>query len=282
MPTFPEWDRIILDSLYEQVDFISLHRYYNLEEAGSIKDFLTSFANLDRFIATISATTDFVQAKKRSQKRVYLSLDEWNVWNHPFPEYKTWDFAKPRLEETYNLLDALVFAGLLCSILNHADRIKIACLAQLVNVIAPIMTQPGGAVVRQTIYYPFQQVSKFGRGQVLHPHLACPLHESIYGDVPILQTAVILNPARKELTIFILNCDQQEALEMELDLRDFGKLTPLEHQILHGADLTAFNNFENPERVKPQSLPVSGGDCHRFSVVIPKLSWNMLRYSYNL
>jgi alpha-N-arabinofuranosidase len=155
MPTFPEWDRTVLEFLYDQVDYISLHRYYGHDDVGTIGDFLASFVDMDNFIHTITATADYVKAKKRSKKTIQLSFDEWNVWAFRDTVFETWDHAKPRLEQIYNLADALVCGGMLCSLVNHADRIKIACLAQLVNAIAPIYTRPGGAVIKQTIFYPF-------------------------------------------------------------------------------------------------------------------------------
>ena len=108
MSTFPEWDRIVLEYLYEQVDYISLHNYYGHTDVETLGDFLASFYDMDQFIRTVVATADYVKAKKRSRKRLYLSFDEWNVWADRSVTYETWDYAKPRLEQIYNLQDALV------------------------------------------------------------------------------------------------------------------------------------------------------------------------------
>lgn len=283
MPTFPEWDRIVLEYLYDQVDFISLHRYYGHDDYDNLGDFLASFIDMDRFIHTITATADYVRAKKRSKKVMYLSFDEWNVWAHREETFETWGFAKPRLEQVYNLADALVFGGLLCSLLNHADRVKMACLAQLVNAIAPIFTQPGGGVIKQTIFYPFQQVSVYGRGTVLKPLITCPKYDSkVYGEVPVLQSAVVFDQPAGEVSVFILNCDQQEDVQVMLDFRSFGSVRPLEHIVLNGPDLSAVNSFAEPEKIIPRSLSISGNNAARHSVVLPKLSWNMLRFSAGL
>lgn len=280
MPTFPEWDRTVLEYLYDQVDFISLHRYYGHDDTDSLGDFLASFLDMDNFIHTIEATADYVKAKKRSKKRMALSFDEWNVWARRNASFETWDYAKPRLEQIYNLADALVLGGLLCSLLNHADRVKIACLAQLVNAIAPIYTQPGGPVIKQTTFYPFQQASTYGRGQVLRPLLSCPKYDSkVYGDVPILQSAVVFNEETGEISVFILNCDQQEDVEINLDFRSFGLVKPLEHVVLNGTELTAVNSFKEPEKVRPINLEISAEEINIIPVVLPKLSWNMLRFA---
>lgn len=279
MPTFPEWDRTVLEYLYEQVDFISLHRYYGHDDTNTVGDFLASFMDMDDFIHTIAATADYVKAKQRSPKTMYLSFDEWNVWAQRNETFATWDYAKPRLEQIYNLTDALVLGGLICSLLNHADRVKIACLAQLVNAIAPIYTQPGGPVMKQTIFYPFQQVSAYGRGQVLKPLLSCPKYSSkVYGDVPLLQTAVVYNQEADEISVFILNCDQREAIEIAFDFRSFGSIEPLEHVVLNGNDPGAVNSFEEPEKIKPHNEKIYRNNVNQLFVVLPKMSWNMLRF----
>ncbi len=280
MPTFPEWDRIVLEYLYDQVDFISLHSYYGHDDTDNLGDFLASFVDMDNFIHTIASTADYVKAKKRSRKTMKLSFDEWNIWADRNQTYDTWDFAKPRLEQSYNLADALAFGGLICTLLNNADRVKMACLAQLVNAIAPIYTKPGGPVIKQTTYYPFQQVSAYGRGEVLKPILTCPKYDSkIYGDVPVLQTAVVFNEETKEISVFILNCDLGEDVEITLDFRSFGSVQPLEHVVLNGSDLGATNSFTEPNKVKPGKLEVSGVRANQLPVVLPKLSWNMLRFA---
>lgn len=279
MSTFPEWDRTVLEFLYDQVDYISLHRYYGHDDVGTIGDFLASFVDMDNFIHTITATADYVKAKKRSKKTIQLSFDEWNVWAFRDTGFETWEHAKPRLEQIYNLADALVCGGMLCSLVNHADRIKIACLAQLVNAIAPIYTQPGGAVIKQTIFYPFQQMSQYGRGNVLKPLITCPKYDSkVYGEVPVLQMAVVLNQEMDEISVFILNCDQED-IEISMDFRSFGFIKPIEHMVLYGEDLSASNSFEEPEKVKPKSAGLPGYNATIFPVVLPKLSWNMLRFS---
>lgn len=280
LSSYPEWDRVVLEYLYDQIDYISIHHYYGYD--NELGDYLGSFVDMDRFIRTIIATTDYVKALKRTPKILGLSFDEWNVWYHQpisFPTWE-WDTAPKRLEQIYTLLDALVVGGLICTLLRHADRVKIACVAQLVNVIAPILTGPGGRVIKQSIFHPLQQVSIYGRGQVLNPLMTCPRYASkMYGDVPILQLAAVFNQDAGMVSLFILNCDQWEDTELSLDFRSFGPAELLEHILLNGPDLGAANSFSDPERVKPRALPVSPMNTDQISVVLPKLSWNMLRFS---
>ncbi|MDR1704075.1 MAG: alpha-N-arabinofuranosidase, partial [Clostridiales bacterium] len=162
METFPDWDRHILETLYDEADYISIHQYYwpRWEEA----DYLASYLEMDNYIKDVKATIDYVKAKRRSRKRMAISFDEWNIWYQRRQWESGWKAAPRKLEDIYSYTDALVFSGLLNTLINNCDIVKFACLAQLVNVIAPIFTEPGGSAVKQTIYYPFELASRYGRG----------------------------------------------------------------------------------------------------------------------
>lgn len=275
MPTFPEWDRTVLEYLYDQIDYISCHRYY--ENYGNVEDFLGSFADMERFIHTIESTADYVKAKKRSNKVMKISFDEWNVWYQQKIKLTDWEVAPPILEDRYSLLDALVFGGLLCSLLKHADRIEVACLAQLVNVIAPIFTEKNGKAIKQTTFYPFQQVSNFGRGEVLRSIVDCPtFNTKAHGDIPLVQSVATFNKEDNTISIFALNCDMEEDIMVNANLRSFGNVKVLEHVVLDGPDMNAINTFEEPEKVKPRNVEVSS---ETLSFTLPKMSWNMIRLS---
>jgi len=279
LPTYPEWDRKILEYLYDYVDYISLHRYYEPDEEKNIGDFLASFSDMEDFIKTIISTADYVKAKNRGKKNINLSFDEWNVWNYKKIELKRWETAPPIIEEAYSILDALVFGGMLCALLKHADRIKIACQAQLVNSIAPILTKKGGNAIKQAIYYPFQQVSNFGRGHSLNPVIKCPVYETkAYGEIPVLQIAATHDTEKGSINIFVLNCDQTDDIELVLDLRSFGVVRIVEHIVLDDPDMEAKNSFEDPERVKPRTMDISYIKSNNPSIVLPRLSWNMIRF----
>lgn len=282
MPTYPEWDRIVLEHTYEHVDYLSLHRYY--ENLGNETDFLASFVDMDRFIRNVVSTVDYVKSLKRSKKTVNLSFDEWNVWYQQKQTRFDWEIAPPILEDQYSLLDALVFGGMGITLLNNADRVKVACLAQLVNVIAPIFTKKGGGVIKQSTYYPFRDISKYGRGTVLKPVINAPTVETCYGDAPVLAVSVVDNGcgsnATGELTVFCLNIDKASSHRLDLDFRSFGKTKMTMRQELSGVDQDAKNSFESPDRVVPVSKPVAGGEAETFSLDIAPRSWNVIRFSY--
>jgi alpha-N-arabinofuranosidase len=275
MPTYPEWDRIVLEHTYDHVDYLSLHRYY--ENLGNDEDFLASFVDMNRFIKSVSATVDYVKSLKRSSKTVNLSFDEWNVWYQQKQTRFDWEIAPPILEDQYSLLDALVFAGMGMTLINNADRVKIACLAQLVNVIAPIFTRKGGAVIRQSIYYPFRDLSMYGRGRALQPVVTSPTIETRYGDAPVLSVSAVDN-GDGCLTVFCLNIDKSATHTLDLDLRSFGKIGMTSWSVLAGPDLGAKNTFENPDTIKPVAKKTVAGSCATCSLEISPLSWNVIRF----
>jgi alpha-N-arabinofuranosidase len=274
MPTYPEWDRIVLEHTYDHADYLSLHRYY--ENEGNELDFLASFVDMDDFIRSVCAAADYVKALKRSKKTMMLSFDEWNVWYQKQLKLFDWIEAPPILEDRYSLLDALVFGGLGITLINNADRVSIACLAQLVNVIAPIFTEKNGRAIRQTTYYPFQLLSRYGRGEALKPVLICPNGETKHGATPLLNACAVYNEEAGELNVFALNIADEE-LNLTLDGRSFGELAMAEHLCLSGTDMNAINTFDDPGAVKPQSLAVQA-PAESLEMVLPAKSWHVMRF----
>lgn len=248
MPTYPEWDRIILEHTYHEADYLSLHQYYGFNpERDKVNDYLHAYLNMDSFIRSIIATTDYVKAYKRSNKTMMLSFDEWNIWHQhlPSPAGSEWAIAPPLLENQYDVKDALLFSGMMMTLINHADRIKIGCLAQLVNVIAPILTKTGGGTLKQTLFYPYKAGCLYAKGNALRTNVVSEKTETIYGDANLLYSAATYQEETGELTLFLLNTSDKP-LQTELKLREFDGLVLKEHQVFTG-DLSAKNTFENPE-----------------------------------
>lgn len=275
MPTYPEWDRIVLEHTYDLTDYISIHRYF--ENYGNDDDFLASFYDMDQFITTCTATCDYVKALKRSNKKMYLSFDEWNVWYQQKQESHPWQEAPRILEDNYSLLDALVFGGMAITLLNHADRVRIACLAQLVNVIAPIFTEPGKGAFKQSIYYPFQDISVYGRGTVLSPVVKSEMKVTDkYGEVPAVIFSTVYNEEAEEVTVFALNSNKTESSETEIDLLSFGKTQMIYRTELFGSDLNVKNSLSAPEAVKPVPGAIVEGDNGKYTVTLKPASWNVM------
>ncbi len=281
MPTFPAWEAAVLEHTYDQVDYISLHTYYsnrNNDSAG----FLARSLDMDQFITSVIAACDFVRAKKRSPKVMRLSFDEWNVWHH-IPEWSQalaypWQVAPPLLEEAYTFEDALLVGCMLIALLKHADRVKIACLAQLVNVIAPIMTVNGGGCWRQTIFYPFYHASQFGRGIALNLNLRSPHYtDHELGPVPYLEAIATLDPETEALTIFAVNRSGEHPLALESQGLDLKSYSVLEQITLTHSDLKATNTLDAPNRVIPQRLGDARIDGGCLKASLPSPSWNVIR-----
>ncbi len=296
MPTFGSWELTMLDECYENIDYVSLHRYENIDYVslhryyGNMTNdtpgFLARSMDLNDFIRTVIAICDAVKGKKHSKKQINLSFDEWNVWYHSNEQDKEiwkrekWGPALPLLEDVYNFEDALLTGSILITFLQNADRVKIACLAQLVNVIAPIMTRNGGGCWAQTIYWPFLHASKYGRGTSLLALVDSPVYSCAdYDDVPLINAAATRGDDGS-VTVFCVNRDLTEDFVLDIDLRAFGGLTLQEHILLHHDDVKAVNTEDNPENVVPGPGPGGTTENGRAQIRVPALSWNVLRFRH--
>jgi alpha-L-arabinofuranosidase len=292
MPTFGAWEDTVLEHCFDHVDYISLHTYLN-DYAHDTAAFIASPDLMDSFIEEVVTIADAVAARRRSSKRIMLSFDEWNVWyrtrrNRADRVKPGWPVAPEILEEIYTMADALAFGGACIALLNHADRVTTACLAQLVNVIAPIMTQTGGPAWRQTIFWPFSQWSRYGRGQVLRAEVTSPTYDARYFDPrgPIDQSYPITAPFLKfgavhaddgAVTIFAINRSLDEAMPVGIALSGFRALTLAEAQTLRHDDLQAVNTADDPNTVAPAPLAGVTVTEGRVTATLPAASWNTIR-----
>jgi len=280
MPTFAEWEAQVLDLTYEHVDYLSLHTYYGNRD-NDTPNFLAWSLNMDSFIQSVAAICDYVKAKKRSKKTMYLSFDEWNVWYHSNEQdrqIEPWSTAPPLLEDIYNMEDALLVGCMLITLMRRSDRVKIACLAQLINVIAPIMTETGGRAWRQTIFYPFLHASLYGRGTALLPVVHSDKYDSKdFTDVPYLEAMAVLSRDEQELTIFAVNRDLKESMDFTCELRGLTGFAVQEHIVLEHDDLKAVNSAGNPNNVAPHARGSAAVEDGKVKAKLSKASWNVIR-----
>lgn len=280
MPTFGKWEAAVLEATYDTIDYLSLHQYYINEEADTAS-YLGATQDMDRFIKAVTAACDYVKGLKRSKKSIHLSFDEWNVWSASHKsdnEEGLWTVAPRREEYLYSMEDALVFGCMLITLIKNCDRVKIACLAQLVNVAGPIMTLDDGLAWAQTTYYPFVHASRYGRGTALQPKVLCDTYETAkYGAVPYVEAVAVLSGDQKALTIFAVNRSLDQEAELELDLRDFPGFGLLEHIVQESADIHACNTAEDPFRVVPHAEGKTTMAGNTAVAVLRKLSWNVIR-----
>lgn len=280
MPTFAQWEHEVLEETYDDVDFLSQHAYLAESAFRGDVDYLASPLVIEAQIREAIATCDFVKAKLRKRKTMMISFDEWNVWDQSAKcrnDITPWGIAPPQLEQAYTMKDALVFGGILLVLMRNSDRVRMACLAQLVNVIAPIMTQPGGPAWRQTIFYPLIHASRFGRGHVLQSFLKSSTQEHTeWGQVNDVDAVVTAEPETGVVTVFALNRSLTEDIPFNIQLDD-GNWRGFSHRILQHDDLEAVNSAENPDKVVPREncAPVLGGRA--FEVTLPRASWNVFR-----
>ncbi|MFS8198074.1 alpha-N-arabinofuranosidase [Streptomyces sp. CWNU-52B] len=282
MPTFGTWEREVLEQTYDEIDYLSLHAYYE-EFDGDRASFLASGAHMDRYIRDVVATADHVRAARGAKKHIRLSFDEWNVWYAArFVGERNLETAEtPRLiEDTYSVTDAVVVGSLLITLLKNADRVAIACLAQLVNVIAPIRSEPGGASWRQTTFHPFAQAARFATGKVLRTEVTgSRIDTPRHGDVPALDTVVTYDEESGAVTVLAVNRGQEESLSLRAELR--GALSGyrvLEHLVLADQDPDAVNTEADPHRVTPRA----GGGAQvsadgALEAELAPVSWNVIR-----
>ena len=279
MPTFGDWEATVLDHCYDSVDYISLHTYYG-DGDHDTPTFLANNLDMDRFITDVTNICDYIKAKKHSKKTINLSFDEWNVWYHSWDhdqQLERWTQAPHQLEDIYDFQDALLVGSMLITLLRHADRVKIACMAQLVNVIAPIMTSDTGCW-RQTIYYPYWLTCKYGRGTVLQTLVDVPTYKNKkYGNVPFVDCVAVHNEEAEELVIFAVNKNLEEEIQLHMDLRQFADYQILEHVQLHDEELYAVNTEENPNRIAPTNSDASVIADGKLTATLQHKSWNMIR-----
>jgi len=285
MPTFGEWERVVLTHTYQDVDYVSCHAYYE-EKNGDLASFLASAVDMDDFIESVVATADHVKAVSGSDKTINISFDEWNVWYidryHQVDEIEgidNWPVAPRLLEDTYSVTDAVVFGSLLISLLKHADRVTSASLAQLVNVIAPIMTEPSGPAWRQTTFFPFSLTSRLATGSTLEVNLTSDVYETdLYGTVNTVDAVATHDSETGQTAVFLVNRSQSEEASVTIDVSAFANATMLDAQTLADKDVYAKNTLAERDRVglkRNKSVRIGEGVI---SVTLPPVSWTALSF----
>ena len=278
MATFGDWERTVLAHALEDIDMISAHAYYWQKESD-LQAFLVAAEDMDRFINEVSATIDAVTAAKKSDHKVGISFDEWNVWyidSDPSvkPSGDDWPVAPRLLEDNYSVADAVVVGNLLISLLRHTDRVWSANQAQLVNVIAPIMTEPGGKAWKQTTFHPFALTSSHAQGDVLRVKVDGPtISSQQFGDVQAIDAVATWSD--EEATVFLVNRHEHEGITVSLDLPECEAL--IEAVTLHSEDPHWKASAEDDTSVLPQANDTVALERTTLTVELPAVSWTMLR-----
>jgi len=297
MPTYLEWDRQVLEQCFDYVDGLSLHRYFGNtpeETGGDSQKYMALNLSMDRQIRESLAVCDYVQGRRHSSKKLWLSFDEWNVWyrrraGSDVDGNKT--VAPHLLEEVYNLEDALLVGGLVNTLIRNSDRVKIACLAQLINVIAPIMTNESG-FYRQSIYYPYAWALQYASGSAMNFVVESPTYEvtaidarASRGDraasevVPYVDVSGTFDKATGKYSIFLFNRDLANTRQVEILWEDAAPSRVLDCFTLTGNDLKAHNGFDAPQNVAPKPFDKPTTNNNRTRLELPARSYTVINFA---
>jgi alpha-N-arabinofuranosidase len=295
MPTFGVWEETVLTESYELVDLVSAHAYYELQD-DDLGSFLASAVDLEAFVTDVAAIADRVGNRLGSSHRIDISLDEWNVWylsrHMAAPRPTDWPQAPRLSEDDFTVADAVVVGSLLVTILRHVDRVTAACLAQLVNTIGAIRTEPGGPAWRQSIYHPFAQAAALARGVVLRGDLTSAMVTTRrYGEVPAVDAVATWSPAGSGtdddeedgsggdgwLTVFAVNRHPEVAQRLDVELGGLVEVRLDRATVIADPDWRAVNTRDDPDRVVPRPHPGVVVDERGMHATLPPVSWNVLR-----
>lgn len=280
MPTFGAWERQVLEHCYDDVDFISCHAYY--AEKSDLASFLASPADMDRFIESVVATADHVKAMKGSDKCINISFDEWNVWDidryhsdDVITDPQTWPVAPRLLEDSYTVADAVVVGGLLISLLKHADRVTAASLAQLVNVIAPIMTEPGGIAWKQTTFFPFATTARLARGVAIPVAVEAETYDCAHGEVNLVDAVATRDGGSG--AVFLVNRSTENAVDVTVDLAGWADVKLADTTSVWDEDPHARNVLGDSERVAPRANETASLAGETLRITLPPVSWTAVQ-----
>lgn len=268
------WNRKVLDRLKNDVDYISLHTYIGNRE-DNLEQFLAAGADIDERIAIVEGLIKAAEHDQTAKHPIYIAYDEWNVW-YRMRGSTEYEIGRKGLEERYNFEDALAMGAFFNAFLRHADSVKVANLAQLVNVIAPIVTNKDGLFL-QTIYWPLLEYGKQRRNLALDVLVRSPAYKYEGRDIGYLDVSATYDPRGGRVFLNVLNRSRDRAIEARIDNVE-GRVSPeIKVWQLYNADLKATHTFGDDRKVRPQTRTQTvGGEGSGFRYLFPEHSLTIL------
>ena len=263
------WNRTVLEYLKHHADYLSLHLYVKNPD-NDFGEFMASSLELDDRTKTAEGTIRHALSGEPANRKIYIAWDEWNVW---YRARGPKERGRRILEERYNLEDALVVATLLNSFLNHSHIVKIANMAQLVNVIAPMFTSDEGMFL-QTIYYPLQLFANNSKGKALDLYVDSPAYVSKkFGDVRYLDTSAAYDNGVLILNVVNRSKDQTITADIESEAGEFSGAVAISE--VNGPDIKSENDF-GVTKVKTTQR-TAGAQGRKFTQSFAPHSYTMLK-----
>jgi len=258
----PEWDWEVLKAAGRYVDYISVHAYFRPQPEEPYYSLLAWPAREERYVRDLWHLIDAARRRYRIQRPIRIAFDEWNSWHRTFPAAVRED---PLLDEQYDLTDALCVAAFLNMLHRNCQAIGIANMAQMVNVLAPIITRPDGLLL-QTIYYPLVMQREHSGPLALDVWVESDTFETavLEGEsVGYLDASATIDEAARRLYISCVNLHREEGLRLALHVTEARVAPEGTRYTVDGPDVTATNTFEKPDTVTMTEQPLSGlsGQC---------------------
>lgn len=271
-----DWDgdivervQLLVEEAGDLIDYVSIHWYVG-DKAGDSAAYLATSELIEARLGAYEGLMRGMTLGRRLQDPIPLAVDEWNVWYRA-----TGGPTEPSdhpLEETYDLQDALVVAMHLNAFIRHAPTVRMANIAQLVNVIAPIVTGPEGLLL-QTIFHPFELFSRTTGSVALDAWWGGDTFSGgPYQGVRTLDVSASMDPDARRLAVNVVNRHGTDELDAVIELNGGTFGGAVEITTITGSNFKVVNTFDTPDAVTSATRRVETVPSDSFSHSLPPRS----------
>lgn len=310
MDHYPQWEEDVLQECYESVDYLSMHHYHSAPE-GDYRALLGGSHYYEDFINTEIALCDLIQAKRRSPKKIMLSLDEYGAMIRPneplhpgfgphnmyarhyrFDPNRKYILHDPdNMEDRFfpggDMIQALSMASIQMALIRHADRVKIGCMT---GGLGALCASNHDHVWKSASHYVFMDMLQYAKGISLRTGTECETYDmpgyaiddtSQYAGkegVPYVDTAAAWDQENKHLNIFVINRNADSSYPLEIDIKAFGDYKFIDQKQLYCSDLELRNTYDLPDVILPKTITDLSMEDQVLSARLAPLSWNVFRF----